>query len=121
MRGSSSVLRIPVPDELHNSLNTRTLPIWASVNTRNHRSILVYKIRCIYLQDYSLLKLVTNYCNPFYIIAVVEFAFLKVNISIETVQLQVISDLITNAFVITLNEFSKDNAELLILTIALIL
>lgn len=63
----------------------------------------------------------TNYCNPFYIIAVVEFAFLKVNISIETVQLQVINDLITNAFIITLNEFSKDNAELLILTIALIL
>nr|XP_050859408.1 uncharacterized protein LOC127067962 [Vespula vulgaris] len=58
MRGSSSVLRIPVPDELHNSLNTRTLPIWANVNTRNHCSILVHKIRCIYLQDYSLLKLV---------------------------------------------------------------
>ncbi|XP_043284567.1 protein sprint isoform X2 [Venturia canescens] len=54
----SSVLRILVPDELHGSLNTRTLPIRPNMNTRDVCRILAHKIRCTNPQDYGLFKLV---------------------------------------------------------------
>lgn len=54
----SSVLRILVPDELHGSLNTRTLPVRPNMNTREICRILAHKIRCTNPQDYGLFKLV---------------------------------------------------------------
>ncbi|KAG7197349.1 hypothetical protein KM043_018456 [Ampulex compressa] len=54
----SSVLRILVPDELHGSLNTRTLPVRPNMNTRDVCRILAHKIRCTNPQDYGLFKLV---------------------------------------------------------------
>ncbi|XP_014208187.1 protein sprint [Copidosoma floridanum] len=54
----SSVLRILVPDELHGSLNTRTLPVRPNMNTRDICRILAHKIRCTNPQDYGLFKLV---------------------------------------------------------------
>ncbi|KYN06439.1 Protein sprint [Cyphomyrmex costatus] len=54
----SSVLRILVPDELHGSLNTRTLPVRPNMNTREVCRILAHKIRCTNPQDYGLFKLV---------------------------------------------------------------
>ncbi|XP_025602606.1 protein sprint isoform X5 [Athalia rosae] len=54
----SSVLRILVPDELHGSLNTRTLPVRPNNNTREICRILAHKIRCTNPQDYGLFKLV---------------------------------------------------------------
>ncbi|CAD1475719.1 unnamed protein product [Heterotrigona itama] len=53
----SSVLRILVPDELHGSLNTRTLPVRPNMNTREICRILAHKIRCTNPQDYGLFKL----------------------------------------------------------------
>ncbi|XP_046487963.1 protein sprint isoform X2 [Neodiprion pinetum] len=54
----SSVLRILIPDELHGSLNTRTLPVRPNNNTREICRILAHKIRCTNPQDYGLFKLV---------------------------------------------------------------
>lgn len=54
----SSVLRILVPNELHGSLNTRTLPVRPNMNTREICRILAHKIRCTNPQDYGLFKLV---------------------------------------------------------------
>ncbi|XP_016842477.1 protein sprint isoform X2 [Nasonia vitripennis] len=54
----SSVLRVLVPDELHGSLNTRTLPVRPNMNTRDVCRILAHKIRCTNPQDYGLFKLV---------------------------------------------------------------
>ncbi|XP_020284481.1 protein sprint isoform X3 [Pseudomyrmex gracilis] len=54
----SPVLRILVPDELHGSLNTRTLPVRPNMNTREICRILAHKIRCTNPQDYGLFKLV---------------------------------------------------------------
>ncbi|XP_033210126.1 protein sprint isoform X2 [Belonocnema kinseyi] len=54
----SSVLRILVPDELHGSLNTRTLPVRPNMSTRDVCRILAHKIRCTNPQDYGLFKLV---------------------------------------------------------------
>ncbi|KAK0090356.1 hypothetical protein PV325_001130 [Microctonus aethiopoides] len=54
----SSVLRVLVPDELHGSLNTRTLPVRPNMNTREVCRILAHKIRCTNPQDYGLFKLV---------------------------------------------------------------
>ncbi|XP_053972440.1 protein sprint isoform X3 [Hylaeus volcanicus] len=54
----SSVLRILVPDELHGSLNTRTLPVRPNMNIREICRILAHKIRCTNPQDYGLFKLV---------------------------------------------------------------
>lgn len=54
----SSVLRILVPDELHGSLNSRTLPVRPNMNTRDVCRILAHKIRCTNPQDYGLFKLV---------------------------------------------------------------
>lgn len=54
----SSVLRVLIPDELHGSLNTRTLPVRPNMNTRDVCRILAHKIRCTNPQDYGLFKLV---------------------------------------------------------------
>ncbi|XP_063977947.1 protein sprint isoform X3 [Diachasmimorpha longicaudata] len=54
----SSVLRVLIPDELHGSLNTRTLPVRPNMNTRDICRILAHKIRCTNPQDYGLFKLV---------------------------------------------------------------
>ncbi|XP_023290235.1 protein sprint isoform X3 [Orussus abietinus] len=54
----SSVLRVLVPDELHGSLNTRTLPVRPNMNTRDVCRILAHKTRCTNPQDYGLFKLV---------------------------------------------------------------
>ncbi|XP_051169511.1 protein sprint isoform X2 [Leptopilina boulardi] len=54
----SSVLRILVPDELHGSLNTKTLPVRPNMSTRDVCRILAHKIRCTNPQDYGLFKLV---------------------------------------------------------------
>ncbi|XP_036141609.1 protein sprint isoform X3 [Monomorium pharaonis] len=54
----SSVLRILVPNELHGSLNTRTLPVRPNMNTKEICRILAHKIRCTNPQDYGLFKLV---------------------------------------------------------------
>ncbi|XP_034946737.1 protein sprint isoform X2 [Chelonus insularis] len=54
----SSVLRVLVPDEIHGSLNTRTLPVRPNMNTREICRILAHKTRCTNPQDYGLFKLV---------------------------------------------------------------
>ncbi|XP_011351800.1 protein sprint isoform X3 [Ooceraea biroi] len=54
----SSVLRILVPDELHGSLNNRTLPVRPNMSTKEICRILAHKIRCTNPQDYGLFKLV---------------------------------------------------------------
>ncbi|XP_057329306.1 protein sprint isoform X2 [Microplitis mediator] len=54
----SSVLRVLVPDEIHGSLNTRTLPVRPNMNTREICRILAHKTRCTNPQDYGLYKLV---------------------------------------------------------------
>ncbi|XP_011301200.1 protein sprint isoform X2 [Fopius arisanus] len=54
----SSVLRVLIPDELHGSLNTRTLPVRPNMNTRDICRILAHKIRCTNPQDYGLFKLI---------------------------------------------------------------
>lgn len=64
----SSVLRILVPDELHGSLNTKTLPVRPNMSTRDVCRILAHKIRCTNPQDYGLFKLVQGEGETFLII-----------------------------------------------------
>ncbi|KAL2719265.1 protein sprint isoform X2 [Vespula squamosa] len=51
MASPSFVLRISVPDKLHNSLNITTVPVWLNMNTRDNCSIFAHKIRCTNSQD----------------------------------------------------------------------
>lgn len=53
----SSVLRVLVPNELHGSIETQTLPIRMNMNTRDICRILAHKIKCTNPQDYGLYKL----------------------------------------------------------------
>jgi Ras association (RalGDS/AF-6) domain len=53
-----SVLRIVVPDELHGSILTKTLPVRPNTTTRDVCKIIAHKIRITNPQDYGLYKLV---------------------------------------------------------------
>ncbi|KAL7306644.1 hypothetical protein TKK_0001323 [Trichogramma kaykai] len=53
----SCVLKVLVPDELHGSLITRTLPARPNMNTRDVCRILAHQMRCTNPQDYGLFKL----------------------------------------------------------------
>ncbi|KAK7790528.1 hypothetical protein R5R35_001925 [Gryllus longicercus] len=53
-----SVLKIVVPDELHGSIITKTLPVRPNMTTRDVCKIIAHKVRITNPQDYGLFKLV---------------------------------------------------------------
>jgi hypothetical protein len=53
-----SVLKIVVPDEMHGSIITKTLPVRPNMTTRDVCKIIAHKVRITNPQDYGLFKLV---------------------------------------------------------------
>ncbi len=53
-----SVLKIVVPDELHGSIITKTLPVRPNMTTREVCKIIAHKARITNPQDYGLFKLI---------------------------------------------------------------
>nr|CAD7266052.1 unnamed protein product [Timema shepardi] len=53
-----SVLKIVVPDEVHGSIITKTLPVRPNMTTRDVCKIIAHKVRITNPQDYGLFKLV---------------------------------------------------------------
>lgn len=53
-----SVLKIVVPDELHGSILTKTLPVRPGMTTRDVCKIIAHKARITNPQDYGLFQLV---------------------------------------------------------------
>lgn len=69
------MLRVLIPDELHGSLNTRTLPVRPNMNTRDVCRILAHKIRCTNPQDYGLFKLVQGEGKITYFLAIFQYVY----------------------------------------------
>lgn len=58
-----SVLKIIVPDELHGSILTKTLPVKPNMTTKDVCKIIAHKIRITNPQDYGLFRLVDGEGN----------------------------------------------------------